>query len=29
MYLGLVQGTLDAISAVSKDYRNLNTDFIK
>ncbi len=29
MYLSLVQGTIDAIAAVSKDYRNLNIDFLK
>ena len=29
LYLSLVQGTVDAISAVSKDYRNLNVDFLR
>lgn len=28
MYQALVQGTLDAISVVSKDYRNLNQYFL-
>jgi hypothetical protein len=26
--MALVQGTLDAISAVTKDYRNLNQEFL-
>lgn len=29
MYLGLVQGTIDTITTVSKDYRNLNVEFLK
>ena len=29
MYLYLVQGTVDTIAAVSKDYRNLNVDFLR
>ena len=29
MYLNLVQGTLDTISAISKDYRNLQIDFVR
>lgn len=29
MYLALVQGTIDVISAVSRDYRNLNLDFLR
>jgi len=29
LYLSLVQGTIDTISAVSKDYRNLNIDFLR
>jgi len=29
LYLSLVQGTIDSISAVSKDYRNLNQDFLR
>ena len=29
MYLGLVQGTIDVISSVSKDYRNLNLDYLR
>ena len=28
MYISLVQSVLESISAVSKDYRNLNNDFI-
>lgn len=28
LYISLVQGTLESISAVSKDYRNLNNEFI-
>ena len=27
-YLGLVQGVIDGISTISKDYRNLNKDFL-
>jgi len=29
LYLYLVQGTVDTIAAVSKDYRNLNVDFLR
>lgn len=28
-YLGLVQSVLDAISTVSKDYRNLTVEFLQ
>ena len=28
-YLGLVQATIDSISTVSKDYRNLNKDYLQ
>lgn len=27
-YLGLVQGAIDGIATISKDYRNLNKDFL-
>lgn len=27
-YLGIVQGVIDGISTISKDYRNLNTEFL-
>lgn len=27
-YLGLVQGVIDGIATISKDYRNLNTEFL-
>ena len=28
-YLSLVQGTIDIITTVSKDYRNLNVEFLR
>lgn len=28
IYLGLVQGVIDGIGTVSKDYRNLNKEFL-
>lgn len=28
LYIGLVQGVLDSISAVSKDYKNLKSEYI-